>query len=84
MVRFGNFARIASLCVGFHPDKLHDYFFHQDFRPSLDFPLEHQIKLVLTSILFNCPKAHSEKHKSKTFPLSAIFSAVDYCLYREG
>ena len=47
MVSFVNFARTASLCVGFHPGTMHGYFFHQDFWPNLNFPLEYQIKLVL-------------------------------------
>ena len=47
MVSFVNFARIASICVGFHLGTLHGYFFHQDFWPNLNFPLECQIKLVL-------------------------------------
>ena len=51
MVSFVNFARIASICVGFHFGTLHGYFFHQDFWPNLNFPLECQIKLVLTSLL---------------------------------
>ena len=48
MVGFGNFARKASLCVGFHPGTLHGYFFYWDFWPNLNFPLEHQTKIVLT------------------------------------
>ena len=51
MVSFVNFARIASLCVGFHLGRLLGYFFHQDFWPNLNFPLECQIKLVLMSIV---------------------------------
>ena len=47
MVSFVNFARIASICVGFHLGRLHGYFFHQDFWPNMNFPLEYQIKLVL-------------------------------------
>ena len=47
IVSFGNFARIASLCVGFLLGTLHGYYFHSDFWPNLNFPLEHQIKLVL-------------------------------------
>ena len=47
MVSFVNFARIASICVGFHLGTLHGYFFHQDFWPNLNFPHECQIKLVL-------------------------------------
>ena len=47
MVSFVNFARIASIYVGFHLGTLHGYFFHQDFWPNLNFPLEYQIKLVL-------------------------------------
>ena len=47
MISFVNFARIASICVGFHLGTLHGYFFHQDFWPNLNFPLEDQIKLVL-------------------------------------
>ena len=46
---FGNFAKIASICMGFHPGTSHGYFFHSDFWPNLNFPLEHQIKLVLIS-----------------------------------
>ena len=49
MVSFGNFARIVSTCVGFHLGTLQGYFFHQDFWPNLNFPLEYQIKLVLSS-----------------------------------
>ena len=49
MVSFVNFARIASICVDFHLGTLHGYFFHQDFWPNLNFPLECQIKLVLIS-----------------------------------
>ena len=49
MVSFVNFARIASLCVGFHFGTLHGYVFHQDFWPNLNFQLEYQIKLVLKS-----------------------------------
>ena len=48
MVSFVNFARIASICVGFHLGTLHGYFFYLDFWPNLNFPLEYQIKLVLT------------------------------------
>ena len=47
MVSFVNFARIASLGVGFHLGTLHGYFFYQDFWPNLNFPLEYQVKLVL-------------------------------------
>ena len=43
MISFVNFTRIASICVGFH----HGYFFHQDFWPNLNFPLECQVKVVL-------------------------------------
>ena len=48
MVSFVNFARIASICKGFHLGTLHGYFLHQDFWPNLNFLLEYQIKLVLT------------------------------------
>ena len=48
MVSFVKFARIASIYVGFHLGTLHSYFFHLDFWPNLNFPLECQIKLVLT------------------------------------
>ena len=47
MISFVNFARIASICAGFHLGTLHDYFFHKDFWPNLNFLLEYQIKLVL-------------------------------------
>ena len=43
---FGNFARIASLCVFFF-GTLHGYYFHSDFWSNSNFPLEHQTKLVL-------------------------------------
>ena len=49
MISFVNFARIASICVGFDLGTLHGYFFHQDFWPNLNFPLEYQTKLVLIS-----------------------------------
>ena len=52
MVSFVNFARIANLYVGFHLGTLHGYFFHQDFWPNLNFPLEYQIKLVLILLSF--------------------------------
>ena len=48
MVCFGDFARMAGLCVGFHLDTLHGYLFHYDFSPNSNFPLEQQTKLVLT------------------------------------
>ena len=51
MIRFVNFARIGSICVGFDLGTLHGYFFQQDFWPNLNFPLEYQIKLVLTAML---------------------------------
>ena len=47
MVSFVNFARIASICVGFHLGTLYGYFFHLDFWPNLNFPLEYQIQPVL-------------------------------------
>ena len=52
MIRFVNFARIASICVGFDLGTLHGYFFDQDFWPNLNFPLEYQIKLVLIAFPF--------------------------------
>ena len=52
MISFVNFARIASICVGFDLGTLDGYFFHQEFWPNLNFPLEYQIKLVLTGIHF--------------------------------
>ena len=58
MISFVNFARVASICVGFHLGTLQGYFFHQDFWPNLNFPLEYQIILVLNS-----------KLKSKTLQL---------------
>ena len=50
MINSVNFARIASICVGFHLGTFHCYCFHQDFWPNLNFPLEYQIKLVLITI----------------------------------
>ena len=47
MISFVNFARIAIIHVGFDLGTLHGYFFHQDFWPNLNFPLEYQKKLVL-------------------------------------
>ena len=47
MVSFVDFARIASLGVGFQLGTLHGYLFHQNFCSNLDFPLEYQEKLVL-------------------------------------
>ena len=47
MICFVNFARMASICAGFDLGTLHGYFFHQDFWPNLNFPLEYQIKLVV-------------------------------------
>ena len=47
MISFVNFARVASICAGFHLGTLQGYFFHQDFWPNLNFPLEYQIILVL-------------------------------------
>ena len=52
MIGFVNFARIANICVGFHLGTLHGYFFHQDFWPNLNFPLQYQIKRVLISLNF--------------------------------
>ena len=50
MICFVNFARIASILVGCDLGTLHGYFFHQDFWPNLNFPLESQIKLVLNGL----------------------------------
>ena len=47
MVSFVNFARIASICVGFHLGILHGYFFHQGFWPNLNFPFEYHNLQVL-------------------------------------
>ena len=47
MASFVNFARIASICVGFHLGTLQGYFSQQDFWPNLNFQLEYQINLVL-------------------------------------
>ena len=47
MVNFVNFARIASICVGFHFGTMHGYFFNQEVWPNLNFLLEYQIKRVL-------------------------------------
>ena len=52
IVSFGNFARIASFGVGFHLVTLHGYFFQQDFWPNLNFPLEHQTKLVKNILVY--------------------------------
>ena len=46
VVSLGNFARIGSLCVDFYLSALLGYFSHRDFRPNLNFPFEHQMKLV--------------------------------------
>ena len=51
MISFVNFARIASICVGFDLGTLHGYLCHQDFWPNLNFPLEYQIKFLLTDQL---------------------------------
>ena len=48
--RLNKFARIASLCEGFHLRTLHGYIFHQDFWPNLNFPLEQQIRTCLLSV----------------------------------
>ena len=37
MITFVNFARIASISVGFDLGTSHDYFFHQEFWPNLNF-----------------------------------------------
>ena len=50
MINFVNFARLASICVGFYLGTLHGYFFHQDFWPNLNFQLEYQIKPVLNCL----------------------------------
>ena len=50
MISFVNFARIASICVGFGLGTLHCSFFHKDFWPNLNFLLECQIKVVLIFI----------------------------------
>ena len=47
IISFANFARITSICVGFHLGTLHGYFFPRNFRPNLNFLLEYQIKRVL-------------------------------------
>ena len=66
MVIFVNFASIASICVCFHFGTLHGYFFHKDFWPNLNFPLEYQIKLVLIFFL-------SEMKLLNFYPRGEIF-----------
>ena len=38
MVSFGNYARIASICVGFHFGTLHGYFFSLRLLANFEFP----------------------------------------------
>ena len=38
MVGFGKFARIAGLCVGFHPGTFHGYFFSSRHLIKFEFP----------------------------------------------
>ena len=78
---FGNFARIASLCMGFHPGTLHGCFFNSDFWPNLNFPLEHQIKLVLICVAKLCN--HSNRHHLhnsviKQWVNPKFFSAISF------
>ena len=64
MISFVNLARIASICVGFDLGTLYGYSFHQDFWSNMNFPLECQIKLVLTS--------------KKNLPLTSEVSKIQY------
>ena len=52
MVSFVNFARIAVICEVFILVHCMATFFHEDFWPNLNFPLEYQIKLVLMIVNF--------------------------------
>ena len=61
MISFVNFARITSICVVFHLGTLHGYFFHQDFWPNLNFPLEYQIKPVLNTCTQLCILKHPSR-----------------------
>ena len=38
MVSFVNFARIASICIGFHLGTLHGYFFSERLLAKFEFP----------------------------------------------
>ena len=53
MFSFGNFARMASLCVSFDLGTLHGYFFHRDFCSNLNFSAQASHKTSLNKILLN-------------------------------
>ena len=38
IISFANFARIASICAGFHLGTLHDYFFSLRLLAKFEFP----------------------------------------------
>ena len=67
MISFVNFARIASICVGFDLGTLDGYFSHQDLWPNLNFPLEYQIKLVSGKSVREFKGAYVPKEKSRLF-----------------
>ena len=48
MISFVNFARIASICIGFGLGTLHCYFFHR-LLAKFEFPARMSIKVVLIS-----------------------------------
>ena len=70
MFSVGNFARIASLCVGFRLGTLDGYFFNQNIWPNLNFPLEHQIKLVLMSEQLRRSHIANFAYKNSRFELT--------------
>ena len=54
MISFVNFARIASICVGFDLGTLHGYFFSQRLLAKFEFPARISNKTCL-NILENSP-----------------------------
>ena len=51
MVSFVNFARIASICVGFLLGTLHGYFFHQKLLAKSEFPAPISNKTYLNVLI---------------------------------
>ena len=69
MVSFVNFARIASLCVGFHLGTLHGYIFSLRLLAKFEFPARISSKTCLNFL--NLYKTKIEIMGSKTKPMNS-------------
>ena len=75
MVSFGNFARIASLGVGFHLGTLHGYFFSTRLLAKFEFPARTSNK--------TCLKLHAKIKKISQLRILSLLTFIVYLCFLE-